>query len=111
MDSVPLSGSGCILGALIVLSLWVRDHCSIALTVRSSPTSLAALGPACIVTALYLGLICLPLLKWQEQQGVTAMLAGRSYLMENEVQRSSFNDVAQWIQTHPAPLDPASTQQ
>ena len=102
---------GCVVGALIVLILWVRDHGSIALPIRSSPTSAAAFGPACILTALCLGLICLPLLKWQEHQGVTAMLAGRSYLMENEVQRSSYNDVAQWLQTHPAPLDRSSTQQ
>ena len=102
---------GCVVGALIVLSLWLRDHCSIARPVGSSPTSLAAFGPVCILTALCLGLICLPLLKWQEHQGVTAMLAGRSYLMEHEVQRSSFNNVAHWLHIHPAPLDRSSTQE
>ena len=65
---------------------------------------MTAFGPVAILTALCLGLICLPALKWQERSSVAAMLSGRTYLMENELERSTLKEVGDWILSHPAPI-------
>lgn len=100
----------CMLGGAVCLVLWLTDQLSPGLSTRHSAATIA-FGPIGILTALALGLICLPALKWQERSSVTAMLSGHAYLMENELQRSTLKEVGDWILSHPAPLPDGSVAQ
>ena len=104
--SIPAIAAGLtfMLGGAVCLVLWLSDRLSPALSTRHSATTMTAFGPVAILTALCLGLICLPALKWQERSSVAAMLSGRTYLMENELERSTLKEVGDWILSHPAPI-------
>jgi len=104
--SLPMFATvlACMLGGSVCLVLWLADHLSPGLSTRHSAATMAAFGPIGILTALCLGLICLPALKWQERSSVAAMLSGRTYLMENEFERSTLKEVGDWILSHPAPI-------
>lgn len=111
--SLPMVATvlACMLGGAVCLVVWLADHLSLGLSKRHSAAATAAFGPIGILTALCLGLICLPALKWQERSSVAAMLSGRTYLMENEFERSTLKDVGDWILSHPAPLSDGSIEQ
>ena len=102
LPALMLSCAGCV----VILSL--ARHLSAGLSTPYSTATMAAFGPIGILTALALGLICLPALKWQERSSVAAMLSGRTYLMENELNRSTLKEVGDWLLAHPAPLPDGS---
>ncbi|GEM_PF-3750332 len=105
------AGLTCMLGGAVCLVLWLADHLSPGLSRRHSAAARAAFGPIGILTALCMGLICLPALKWQEHTSVAAMLSGRTYLMENELERSTLKEVDDWLLSHPAPIPAEGVEQ